>query len=131
MRFGPEPLVAAGAVIAGGGYCYLAAGTSPFTTEADVVTAVPMAAGGAALVAGLVRRGAAEPGARARLWPWVAALGALALWELATYAAGFPFGRHAFPTVSSLYDEAARLRGLKALCFALWLALGFGLVLPS
>lgn len=120
-------LVVAGAVVAGAGYSYLAAGTTPFTTDADVVTAVPFAVVGAVLVVGLRRRQGAAPAA-ARLWPWVAALGAVAAWELVTYAAGFPFGRHAFPTLSSLYDQAVRVRATKALCFAAWLALGFGLV---
>lgn len=128
MRFGRTQLVAAGAVAAGVGYSYLAAGTTPFTTDADVVTGVPFAAVGAVLVAGLVRRRPSAPAVRKRLWPWMAALGALTLWELASYAAGFPFGRHAFPTLSSLYDSAVRVRGLKTLCFAGWLALGFGLV---
>jgi hypothetical protein len=116
--------------VAGAGYSYLAAGTTPFTAGADLVTAVPFAAVGAVLVAGLVRRRPSVAAARRRLWPWAAVLGALALWEVATYAAGVSLGRHAFPTLSSLYDEAVRVRSAKALCFAAWLALGFGLVRP-
>ncbi|HZE15792.1 MAG TPA: hypothetical protein VE197_08800, partial [Mycobacterium sp.] len=65
---------------------------------------------------------------RGELWPWIAAISVLAVWEIATYFAGFGGHRQSFPTVSSLYDEAARWRGAKAAAYFLWLALGWGLV---
>lgn len=120
--------MAGAAVVLGAAYSYLAAGTKPFTTGADVLTAVPFGVLAAVLVAGWRHRLSPALSSRARMWPWAAVLGVLAAWELCTYAAGLAFGRHAFPTMSSLYDGVAGVRVLKALCFAGWLALGRGLV---
>lgn len=61
------------------------------------------------------------------LWPWVLSIGALCCWELVTYVAGFSH-RHAFPTLSSLADIGFRWRAVKAVSFAVWLALGWGLM---
>ena len=59
-----------------------------------------------------------------RWWPW-AVLGVLVLaLELTTYALG---PRVDYPTVSSLYDSAARVRPAKGLLFSAWLALGAAL----
>ena len=112
-------------------YSGAASATRPFTTAADVVTAVPYALAAALVVRAVVRRG---PGRRApvvswpALLPWAAALGAFCLWELVTYVAGLGGDRHGFPTASSLFDLADRARPAKAAMFAAWLGLGWGLV---
>lgn len=59
---------------------------------------------------------------------WAATLVALALLELATYFAGASSDRRAVPTLSSLYDNAVHWRAAKTVFFAIWLALGWGLV---
>ena len=131
-------------------YSWMAAITRPFTVPADVVTALPVAAGFALGLRATVARRAllarralvadeasldvpearAGAGARRSMWPWVAALSLLGAWELAVYVAGLGHGRHAFPTLSSLYDEVTRWRAVKAALFAAWLALGWGLTRP-
>ena len=114
------------------GYSYVASGTTPFTAGADTVTAVPFAVAAALGVRALLRRRehpqAISRPAGGRMLPWVISLGALVVWEVVTYAAGFSGGRHAFPTISSLADEAFRHRGAKAAAFAGWLGLGWGVV---
>jgi hypothetical protein len=130
-----RPLLAAAAVALAGAYCYVAAGTTPFTEGADLVTAVPFLPVGAVMARSWVRRRrrgearlAAEVAPGGDVRPWVLVIGALVVWELATYAAGFEGGRHAWPTVSSLADEAFRWRGAKAALFGAWLAAGWALV---
>jgi hypothetical protein len=117
-------------VLAVAAYCYLAAGTRPFTTGADVATAVPYAVLAALLVRTLLRRptGRAVVAASWRqLRPWALALAVCGAWELVTYVAGLG-DRHGFPTVSSLLDRADGSRPAKAAVFAAWLGLGWGLV---
>ena len=115
------------------GYCYVASGTKPFTSGADTVTAVALAVGAATGLSSWLRRRSddqrlAPGGPRGRVLPWMVLLAALLVWELVTYVAGFSAGRHAFPTISSLADEAFRNRGAKAAAFACWLGLGWGVV---
>jgi len=115
-------------------YSYVAAGARPFTTAADVVTATAFAVLALVMGRSLVRRYRrttsvrAAPHPQQSVLPWLVALGVLGAWELATYLAGFPQGRHAFPTLSSLSDIAFRWRAAKTACFAAWLAIGWGLV---
>ncbi len=123
------------AVAAVATYAYVAAGTAPFTAGADALTAVAFLPLGGVMVVSLARRRRrglarlpAELAPGGAVVPWIGAVAALVVWELVTYAAGFAAGRHAFPTVSSLADQAFRWRGAKAALFALWLALGWGLV---
>jgi hypothetical protein len=130
-------------------YGWLAAETRPFTVGADVVTAVPLGLFAAASGRRLAVRRASGAGEAApchppsvreegfgrfgrfgRFGPWTAVLSVATIWELATYLAGFGAGRPDFPTLSSLYDMAARSHPAKALLFASWLALGWGLVRP-
>lgn len=116
--------------------------TTPFTVGADVVTALAFVAMGAVAARTLARRralGQARPSGavggavarvrdRARLGrAWVVWALALAGLELGTYLAGMSGGRHAFPTLSSLIDEATRTTGPKVLVALVWLALGWGL----
>ena len=118
-------------VAAVGGYSYVASGTRPFSTGADVVTVIVFGVGVVLLARALVRRHrrtAVGENKRLVFWPWGLALAVLFCWELATYFAGFSGARHAYPTLSSLTDIAFRHREAKAGVFALWVALGWGLV---
>jgi hypothetical protein len=100
--------------------------TDPFTASADAVTAVAIALGGAlaawrwraTTTGGPVPR---VPAPARRWWPWVAIAAAIVGFELATFLLG---PRVDYPTLSSLYDSAARVRPVKGAFFAAWLALG-------
>ncbi len=68
---------------------------------------------------------------RGALWPWAALIVAVATLELVAYLLGLGSGdRYADPTISSLYDQVARVRVAKAFLFSCWLALGWVLVQP-
>jgi len=124
----------------------LAAFTRPFTWQADVVTAVALAALVAVVVVQLVgpvpaafaRRGpASAPVRRAghrfgahrygpgRWAPWLVVLALVAGWELYCY---FASPRVAHPTLSSLLDMATASDLGRGVAFAVWLALGAYLV---
>lgn len=120
-------------------YAWLLAATAPFTVGADVLVALALAVGAGATAAVVVRRRRAEVPAAAAgrgasdgragaWWPWIGVLGALVAWELFTYLAGMGPHRHHYPTISSLYDEAARWRAVKACCVVAWVGLGVGLL---
>lgn len=123
-------------------YCWGVATTKPFTTAADAIVALGYLVMGLVLVGCLRRRskGARPAGVdRARLGgrrtgnlaPWVVAIVTLAIVELAAYFAGWGAGRHAFPTLSSLYDEASGSSvAAKAVLVFVWLAVGWGLFGP-
>lgn len=120
------------AVVVVAGYGYVVAGTNPFTTGADALTAVVFGLAGLVLVRTVLRRhaGAAAPVASPRpvFLPWLLVLSTFCTWELVTYVAGFSGGRHAYPTISSLLDAASRWRGAKVAMFVVWTALGWGVV---
>jgi hypothetical protein len=103
--------------------------TTPFTTGADVVTALSFVAMGAVAARTLAgRRAQPRAVARPRLGrAWVAWGAVVAALELGTYLAGRSVGRHAYPTLSSLVDDATRTAGPKVLVALAWLALGWGL----
>ncbi len=63
----------------------------------------------------------------ARTRAWVAAFLFLLAVELFTYFAGWSGNRHDFPTVSSLYDTAARSQAVKAAVVFAWMTLGWTL----
>jgi hypothetical protein len=115
-------------------YGWIAAGTRPFTVGADVLTAIPLSLAATWAVVGRSGVSWAPPAAATtradavRLWPWIAAIGLTALVELVAYFAGLGPHRYAYPTVSSLYDDLARFRAVKASLFAGWLALGWVIV---
>jgi hypothetical protein len=136
----PAALVAAGAL-----YAWLVAGTTPFTATADVLTAIPLAAL-AVVVAVQLLEGAGAGGAGApRPWdrrpdpglhsdgpgvarqvlPWLTLVAAALALELFNYLSG---ARATHPTISSMYDSAARWRAVKALVVLAWLGLGWYLV---
>lgn len=123
-------------------YAVLLAFTRPFTAPADALTAAGLAAGAGGLTARLATdrrrdrrsgRGTgvapAPPGDRALgSWlPWAVLVAVVAGWELYCFFGG---PRPAHPTLSSLYDLAARYRWLKAVIVLAWLALGWELVRP-
>ena len=111
-------------VVGAAAYAGLLATTEPFTLTADMATAVPLAAG-AAVTAHTLRSGVER---RAFEWraalPWLVLVGAVVAWELCTYFAG---ARAAHPTLSSLYDDAARHEAAKAAVAFCWLLLGWEL----
>lgn len=117
VRRGTGPVVLAAA------YSLGAAATTPFTWQADLLTAVPIAL--VALVA-LVRwpwhpRPQPEPAGSHPYLPWLALAAVLAAWELAAYLAHGQ--RAAHPTLSSMADAVDHHYLLKALMFFAWLSL--------
>ena len=120
-------LLVSGAVVLTATYAVGAATTTPFTTAADVVTAIPIAALGLAAVARWPLRPspferAVEPRSSSRTPPylaWAVLLVGVIAWELVEYLA--PGSRSAHPTLSSMADAVDRHRGLKAVLFFAWL----------
>ncbi|MHB8219478.1 MAG: hypothetical protein ACYDHU_04050 [Acidimicrobiales bacterium] len=141
------------ALIGAAAYAGLLATTRPFTLEADVVTAlalavavaavvlrlasartvrtVPDGTGGAGGTGGTGGTGGArrdqEPGFAG--WrpsaPWIVLAGAVVAWELFCFFGG---ARPAHPTLSSIYDIAARSEAAKAAVVLAWVGLGWALV---
>jgi hypothetical protein len=113
-------------------YSWFAALSTPFTSRANVMTALPLIVALLATVLfghvlrprGTSERLASRPTGR-RLWPWWAGLGVVGAWELFCY---FELPRFEHPTFSSLYDSASRSQPLKAVLFFGWLALGWAIV---
>ncbi|MHB1584627.1 MAG: hypothetical protein ACYC0E_12845, partial [Acidimicrobiales bacterium] len=102
--------------------------TTPFTAGADTAVAAGFALMAAVAVATLRRRhgGVRQPAPTGALWPWVAVLGLLVGLELVAYLVGGS-DRHAWPTLSALYDAAATHEWAKGVFAVLWLAMGWGL----
>jgi hypothetical protein len=107
--------------------------TEPFTIGADAATAFPLAIGAGLTVADLVaaHRGGPPTDRPSTLVRWRAALPWLCLvvaavtWELIAYFSG---PRAAHPTISSMYDAAARWTAVKAGLVLCWLWIGRELV---
>jgi hypothetical protein len=131
------PLVVA-VVLAAVGYSFLAASTTPFTWDADLVVAIAFLPVAGVMAQSLHRRRAvrdeegilvhAHRRADERLWPWVVAITAICLWELIVYFAGWGGHRSEFPTGSVIYDDLSAYLPVKALLFFAWLVLGWRLV---
>lgn len=134
VHAGRSVLLELGLVAVGIAYAWIAAGTKPFTTGADIAAAVPLAVATAVAIGGGRWRAATRaPRADGRrndgsFWPWVAVLGAIALLELVSYLVGLGRPRNGYPTLSSLYDQVSSVRGVKALFFLGWLSLGWVIV---
>jgi hypothetical protein len=120
----------AAALLLGAAYSAAAAATTPFSWQADLLTALPI---GAVAIAVVIRwplrtrsrpRGAAGR-ARSRFAPWVALLGAVVVWELVQYAFA---NRAQHPTLSSMADAVDRNVVLKAVVIFVWLYLGAAIV---
>jgi hypothetical protein len=117
-----------GALIAGGALAAAAAATTPFTWEADAVTAFPLVVVAVLVVVmwplrrpSLPRIAPASPRAHP-FAGWLAVLTAFIAWELVNYLARGSRADH--PTFSSMTDAVDRFRALKAVLFLLWLLLG-------
>jgi hypothetical protein len=126
-------------------YSWLAAATTPFTTSADVFTAIPIAA--IAVLALLRWRVLATPGGPVTgggsntvcdsvdereksghgggWWAWGVLIGVFVGWELFALFSG---PRTAHPTASSIFNLLTRWHAAKAVAFFLWLGLGGYLV---
>jgi hypothetical protein len=120
------------AVVVAAVYSWFAARTTPFTTKANVMVAIPiLLAIPAAAYFGHVNRTqqkSEQSGSRLtrpRLWPWWSVLGLIGAWELFCY---LQLPRYGHPTFSSLYDSASRSQPFKAVLFLGWLALGWAIV---
>jgi hypothetical protein len=128
-----RPLLRGGAIALTAAYALVAASTTPFSTAADVVTALPILA---LVVAAVVRWPlhsapaplVAEPGARFhhpyRAWVWL--LVVVVAWEFYEYLARGSRASH--PTLSSMTDALDRHYLLKAAIFFGWLWLGMVVV---
>jgi len=119
------------AVVVGGAYCWLTAGTTPFTGGADVAVGVALVAA-VALAATEATSGLPwrprhpdRTAPEGSLWPWWVAIAVLVGWELFNY---FQSPRHSYPTVSSIYDHVARWQWAKAVIIGGWLVLGWEIV---
>jgi hypothetical protein len=118
---------------AGLGYSLVAATTTPFTTGADIVTALPMVVMAALLVARWPRHTLsmqlrpAESGHPYR--SWLILVVAVALWELFNYVVHGARADH--PTFSSMTTAVNRYYLLKALLFLAWLSLAAMIVRRS
>lgn len=118
------------AVLLAAVYAWFAAGTTPFTLPADVVTAVPVV--GTATVYALQRfrsdggpwrrLDAGRPPAGGTAVPWIVVVALLVGSELASYVGG-PRATH--PTVSSLTDTIFQWQGAKAAFFFGWMYLSW------
>lgn len=119
---------------AAAGDAWWVASTRPFSTASDAAVL-----GGAAVVGvvaartlphrrpGLPRLTALRAPGRPQITAWMVVTALIVAYELATLLAGAILGRPAVPTVSSLYDAAARSREAKAAIVFVWLALGWSL----
>jgi hypothetical protein len=124
------------ALVVTAAYAVLAAGTTPFSWGADVVTALPIVVVGVAAVvrwpvhpvrAGeLVSDGGGAGASRHPFRWWVVLVGAVVAWELVEYLARGSRGAH--PTLSSMADAFDRHEAAKAVAFFAWLWLGAAIV---
>lgn len=127
------------AFVGAAAYAGVLATTKPFTMPADVVTALGVAVGVGAVIfwmtGGRIARStqdraavemvAGEGGESGTVMPWWILFAVGAGWELFCY---FGAPRSAHPTLSALYDIAARWDAAKAVMVLAWLALGWALL---
>jgi hypothetical protein len=108
------------------GFALLAATATPFTTEANLLTALPIAALAVAVVVRWPRRTAGirppRPSNGHPLLPWLVLFVVAAAWEAYEYVA--PGARAIHPTFSSIETAADRYYALKVVVIVGWLALG-------
>jgi hypothetical protein len=126
-------LLAGGALIGALLYSWVAASFRPFTLAENLAVALPVVAvlvGVARSWHGSQSRAKTDPGqARPRRIAgavWISLVTLLVAWELIAYVSS-PRDDH--PTLSSIADEIMSAHPGRALMFALWLALGWGLFL--
>jgi hypothetical protein len=112
----------------GAAYSLVAAATTPFTWQADLMTALPIAA----LAAGAVvcwpahPTKAADPSHAHPYRPWLIAVAAVVAWELLSELLPGSRGNH--PTLSSMLNAVDRDYGLKFLMFFGWLSLAWAVI---
>jgi len=122
-------------VAAGVGYSLIAATTTPFTTSADIVTALPMVVMVALLLVRWPRRRSSSvPTQRSAesshpYRSWLILVVAIAVWELFNYLVKGSRADH--PTFSSMTTAVNRFYLLKALLFLAWLSLAAMIVRRS
>jgi hypothetical protein len=106
----------------------VAAATQPFTWQADLATAIPIAALGAGAVACWPAHPtkAAVSSGRHPYRPWLIAASAVVAWELVSEL--LPGSRGDHPTLSSMFNAVDRYYGLKFLVFLGWLSLAWAVV---
>jgi hypothetical protein len=119
------------ALVFGVAYSVAAAATTPFSWQADLVTALPIGALAVAVALRWSLRPPARPralaeGVRHPFAPWVVLLAAVVAWELVQYLTAGSRAEH--PTLSSMVDAVDRYTALKAVVFFLWLCLGAAIV---
>jgi hypothetical protein len=107
------------------GYCWVASGTKPFTTEALVGVLIP----GAVLAAVAIRRPKRIPPPDrldiAGFSYWMIGVAVLFEWE----AAAFSDGSHWWhPSLTDLVNLAIAAHPLRTVAMVLWLLVGWGLV---
>jgi hypothetical protein len=121
--------------VAGVAAALVAATTTPFSWQADAITAVPIGGLALAVLVRWPRRAAggaavdlrADGSSPAHPWvAWVVLAVAVVAWELVQYAA--PGSRGLHPTLSSMADAVDRAEARKAAVFFLWLCLGAAIV---
>lgn len=134
----PSPAVRGAFVLAwiaaAAGDAWWVASTHPFSAASDAAVLGGAVVVGVVAVRTLLRRRGAQAAppsrpapSRPRITAWMVVTACIVAYELATLLAGAIASRQAFPTVSSLYDAAARSRDAKAAIVFVWLALGWSL----
>ena len=111
-------------------YCWVSAGLRPFTLPIDVAVALPAVV--VAILTWLLSRPGPPEGVDSQpvRWrnaaPWAGLFGALAALELVEYVSS---PRQEHPTLSSIADDLMSTHPARAAMFALWLLLGWALLL--
>lgn len=130
------------------GYVWIAASSTPFTLEADIVIAIPLLIALTVFIRSVytsrsishgqmahqscddklsdpattdVESPVANTASISSVLPWVLVISIAISWELFCY---FNLPRSSHPTVSSMYDALARIRVAKAVVVIAWLVLG-------
>jgi hypothetical protein len=113
-----------------GAYCWFAADLRPFTAPIDAAVAVPSVIVAVLAWGPLGSRGSTAADRKAVKWrdaaPWAVLFGLLAAFEVAAY---FSSPRRDHPTLSSIADSLMSTHLGRAAAFALWLLLGWALLL--
>ena len=112
-------------------YSVTAAATTPFTWQADILTALPLGVLAAAVLVRSPLRSCPRPrapaeGVRHPFAPWAGLLAAVVTWELVQYLSAGSRASH--PTLSSMADAVDRYVALKACVFFLWLCVGAAII---
>lgn len=116
-------------LVVGVGYAAAVAATTPFTTTANLLVAIPLAVLAVAVIICWPAKTGPRDIARTDghpFRPWVLLVIVGSIWELWNYVA--PGSRSEHPTFSSMVDATDRYRILKTLVVLAWLAIGWMIV---